>query len=237
MKLTRQNLGNVVIAAVAVLLFASFVVLGTRGGHKNNKLATVGTTTSTERVTTTTEPETTTSSTELATTTTTAASAATTTTVKKSTTGTTAVHTTTTATGKFTCPARGPVSHEPNDNSLSFTHAQDGSVSENSSGGSNSGVVITIHAARADVSGDPAKVKFILKIENKSTNHCVYFPTDANNQDTANISVTLTGLDPFVVSGGAQPPLQPGEALMITQERTTPTGTFSASVNCDVNYS
>lgn len=238
MKLTRQNLGNVAIAGVAVLLFATFVVLGTRGGSNNNKkLATVGTTTSTERVTTTTtEPDTTTSSTELATTTTTAA-AVTTTTAKKSTTNTTARATTTT--GKFACPARGPLSHEANDNNLSFTHAQDGSVSENSTGGSNSGVVVTIHAARADVSNDPAKVKFILKVENKSTTHCIYFPPDPNNgnQDVANITVTLTGLDPFVVSGGVQAPLQPGEALMITQERSTPTGTFSASVNCDVNYS
>jgi hypothetical protein len=243
MKLTRQTLSNIAIAAVAILLFAGFVSLATKGGGKNNdKLSAVAPTSTTRRVTTTTEETTTTlapatTTTALLTTTT----VATTATTRASTTGTTAKKTTTTAAPTFTCPARAAQSTTPTDNSAAFTHNPDGSfVASSTQPNSPDPILFTIAINQGSdaPSGDTASVQFVLTMENKSPNHCVYFAND-----DANMIVTLQpsgGGTPiqFAVPAGHQDPLRPGDKLTAKQTRgVSGYGTFTATATCDVNYS
>jgi hypothetical protein len=241
MKLTRQTLSNIAIAAVAFLLFAGFVALATKGGGKNNdKLSAVAPTTTTRRVTTTTEEVTTTSTSFVADTTTTAAPVATTSTTRAATTPTTKKPTTTTS--EFTCPARGAQSSANTDNQASFTHNNDGSVNSNATTPNNTdSILFTISATPVgNPEGANENVQFTVVMENKSTNHCIYF---ADAGDNANFYVLLTpsgGGAPiqFTVPAGAQSPLKPGEKLTAKQTNVVSGyGTFIATATCNVNYS
>lgn len=232
----NRTLGNVAIVIVAALLFGGFVFLATKGGDKKNKVATVASTTtsSTESTTTTTVPETTT--TTAAPETTTTPPATTPTTARRATVTTQRPRTTTTV---FSCPVRGAQSTEHTDDSASFTHGQDGSLTFGSTGGpaANDTIPFTIQTSSGNgVSGDVASVKFTVELTNNSSNHCIYFAGD-----NANFVVTLTpqGGAPitFTIGGGTQAPLQPHESLKASQTRDVfGFGTFDATATVDINY-
>ena len=244
-------MGNVLIAAIAVILFAGFVLLATKGGNKDNdNLSAVAPTSTSERpTTTTTEPAETTTTAAVAQTTTTLATPGTTTatTAKKSTTGTTAKRTTTTTGSSGTRPSGRQTILADND--ATFTQAGDGSCTGSSttpSGPGSDQVELTIDMGprKADHNiersshncDDPANStpQFIATLTNRS-NKPLAFP-GGNAVVTVILRMPGSSDIVFTISAGGQPPLQPGESIALTQTNSVPPGTFAVSASADVDY-
>lgn len=235
MKLTRHNLINIGIAAVAALLFGGFLALALPGENTDNdKLDAVAeTTTTTERRV----------STSIIPTTSTTLSVGTTLTVPTPTT----VRTTTTKkpsggtpTGPTTTVVSGPSGqvNEKSDNSASFTHNQDGSFSASATdppGGADAfRFTIKTAAGSGGVSGDTASVKFTVTLTN-NTSKTINFP--------GGLKITVTMKAPngsditFTMTASDVTNITPGETITITQERgVSGYGTFDANASCDVDY-
>jgi hypothetical protein len=241
MKLTRQNLSNIAIAAVAVILFAAFVLLATKGDNKGDNLSAVAPTSTTELVTTTTLEETTTSLllSDVSTTTapvsaTTAKPAATATTVKKTT-------PTTNAAGRPT--GRNTVL---SDNSGSFTHSDTSCVASSTApagaGADQLEFTIDFGPRNADHSINRSQhpcgsgsLEFIATLTNKSSKPIAFADGDA----VVTVILRMEGASDqiFQIQGGSQAPLQPGESIALTQTNTSvPNGTFTATASSEVDY-
>jgi hypothetical protein len=231
MKLTRQNLGNIAIVALAAILFGGFVFLATKGGDKDNSdLATVAPTSTTERVTTTTEPETTTTPSTLALETTTAP--VTSTTVKAT---TTTVKKVTTTTAHGAC-AHG-IATENTDNKNTFQYGPTGWISGSSSDQPNSST-FPLKFTIATEAGTDNRIRFAVTLQNNSA--CT-----ATFGDNLVVAITLqapSGGDPqtFTMAPDDQHKVQDikaGETITLKQERAEPgSGTFEATGACDINY-
>ena len=235
MKLTRQTMSNIAIALVAVLLFAGFVILATKGGNKDNgDLATVAPTT-TERTTSTTGlPTTTTNTTEttlvLPPTTVTAPA-----TTVKSTPATTAKATTTTAHGAC---AHGAAT-EQTDNKNTFNYDANGwssASSSNQPGSASFPLEFTVATSKG--TADSHNIKFEVKLTNNTACTATFgqnlvvamtlHPTGGGD------NITFTIAPP---QGSEVTDIKAGETITLRQERAlSGSGTFEATGACDINY-
>lgn len=245
MKLTRQNMVNVLIAVAAAIAFGGFVLLAEGGGNdkRNNALDAAGSTTTTEPFPTT-STAVTTPTTLGAITTTTAPPTVTT----ARTTATTRRPASTTATTKKPTPPPTPnttavagpsgPANEHSDNSASFSHASDGSFGVGATdppGGSDPfRFVLKTAAGSGGVSGDTASVKFTVTLTN-NTAKTVSFPgglkvvVTMRTPGGADVVFTMTASDVSNITAG--------ETITITQERSVAGyGSFEVTATCDVDY-
>ena len=237
MKLTRTNLSNIAIGAIAVILFSGFVFLATKGGDKDNNLATTAATSTTRRATTTTTEETTTSLLEVTSTT---GPAATSTTAKAK----PAASTTTTArptggrpTGRNTVLT---------DNSGHFTHSATtcvvSSTAPSGVGADQLEFTLDFGPRNADHSINRSEhactgnsPEFIATLTNKSSKPIAF----ADGKAIVTVILRMDGASDtvFQISGGDQKPLAPGESIALTQTNASvPDGTFTATASSDVDY-
>jgi hypothetical protein len=236
MKLTRQTMSNIAIALVAVLLFAGFVMLATKGGNKDNgDLATVAPTTTEKPTTSTTLEETTTTASTLLLPTTTVPGTATT----RVTTATTAKpKPATTTTAKAGC-ASGQQT-EPSDQKNSFSYNGSGwtsGSSDNQPGHSSFPLEFTITTA----AGQEGRISFHVEL----TNNTACAATFPGNPPNIAVAITLhptSGGDDITFtisppSGQEVGDIRAHETIKLTQERAlSGSGTYEATGAVVVNY-
>jgi hypothetical protein len=240
MKLTRQSMSNIAIAAVALILFAGFVILATRGDNNGDNLSAVAPTSTTERVTTTTILEETTTSLQLSDVSTTTAPA-TATTAKPATT-TTARKTTPTTNSAGRPTGRNTVLA---DNSGTFTHSDTSCVASSTApsgpGADQLEFTIDFGPRNADHSINRSEhacasntPEFIATLTNKSNRPIAF----ADGKAVVTVILRMEGASDqtFQILGGSQPPLQPGESISLSQTGPVANGTFTATASSDVDY-